>query len=485
MSVRHKRLLWLWGELLAALFCLWFLPLTMRERGLSVLLVAGVALAGLWLAGRRSREQQVEEVSLHGLPDTPYRLPVVLVCGDTGDWPGDSPVYRTAQGCWLKVPEVELQQTVRQLLWLRPELVSQLAVMACVAPQQHEDRDTFTGRLLTLRWQMVQVRRDTRRQVPLLLTSYLAARDVTSPLWQSVMANDGIQVWQEDAVPVSASTWLLQEADPSRLRTQILFSAHARFVSESVLPVLAGNNPDMPAVGPAAVLYHHFRGPIKHGKHSLWQQFLICHTTLNVVTGWTPDDCVSSGCMTLPDFILPFLPQGGGSTPHKRMLRRTFCLFTFAVLVALGCSGWNNRQLLHRLSFDISQYQHIAMSDYLPKAKAVNLNGWHQGMMQLQQLADRLNGLDEKHGKYMTVSELKSQVFGITRAFGRSVPVEEQLRQLALNPQGQPLPAAQQSQTEMSLNALLNRYGLIVLSPALADNVRNARKPEVRKATPL
>lgn len=116
---------------------------------------------------------------------------------------------------------------------------------------------------------------------------------------------------------------------------------------------------------------------------------------------------------------------------------------------------------------------------------ADNLNGWHQGMTQLQQLADRLNGLDEQHGKYMTVSELKSQVFSITQAFNRSVPVEEQLRQLALNPQGQPLPAAQQSQTEMSLNALLNRYGLIVLSTAPADNVRHARKPEVRKATPL
>ena len=116
---------------------------------------------------------------------------------------------------------------------------------------------------------------------------------------------------------------------------------------------------------------------------------------------------------------------------------------------------------------------------------ADNLNGWHHGMTQLQQLADRLNGLDEKHGKYMTVSELKSQVFDITRAFGRSVPVEEQLRQLALNPQGQALPAAQQSQTEMSLNGLLNRYGLIVLSPASADNVRNAGKPEARKAPPL
>jgi hypothetical protein len=37
-----------------------------------------------------------------------------------------------------------------------------------------------------------------------------------------------------------------------------------------------------------------------------------------------------------------------------------------------------------------------------------SLNGWHQGMTQLEQLAKRLNALDEQRGKYMTVSELKS-----------------------------------------------------------------------------
>ena len=40
-----------------------------------------------------------------------------------------------------------------------------------------------------------------------------------------------------------------------------------------------------------------------------------------------------------------------------------------------------------------------------------NLNGWHQGMMTLQKLSERLNGLDENKGKYMTVSELKSVVY--------------------------------------------------------------------------
>jgi len=384
MSTRHQQLLWLWGGLLAVLLCLLFLPLTAGQRGLALLLTVAVMLAGLWLARRRTGEPLAEEACLHGLPNAPYRLPVVLVCGDTGDWPGESPVYRTAQGCWLRVAEAALQQTVRELLWLRPELVPQLAVMACVAPQLHDSRDRLTERLLTLRWQLAQIRRDTHRQVPLLLTSRIAAHDVASPIWQSVRVDHGIQVWQEDRVPVSASVWMSQEAALDRLHAQILFSAHARFVSETVMPALVGNNPDMPAARPAVVLYHHVRGQREQRECSLWQQFLVSHTTLKVVTGWTPGNDTGTGGLALPDFILPLLPQGDGSTPRKQMLRLAFCLFTLALLTALCSSGWNNRQLLHRLSFDISQYQRIAMHDASSKAKAVTtlradaafLNGW-------------------------------------------------------------------------------------------------------------
>lgn len=113
------------------------------------------------------------------------------------------------------------------------------------------------------------------------------------------------------------------------------------------------------------------------------------------------------------------------------------------------------------------QWQQQLNATALP---AENLNGWHQGMEQLQQLSDKLNALDERKGRYLTGSELKTMVYDITRSFNRAVPVEEQLRQLAQTPQGQPLPAAQQSQTEMSLNALLNLYALTVTRPA-RDNV--------------
>lgn len=90
-----------------------------------------------------------------------------------------------------------------------------------------------------------------------------------------------------------------------------------------------------------------------------------------------------------------------------------------------------------------------------------NLNGWHQGMMQLQQLTDSLNALDERKGRYLTGSELKTRVFAITQSFSGAVPVEEQLRLLAQIPPGQP-PVALQSQTEIALKQLTARYALIV-----------------------
>jgi type VI secretion system protein VasL len=89
------------------------------------------------------------------------------------------------------------------------------------------------------------------------------------------------------------------------------------------------------------------------------------------------------------------------------------------------------------------------------------MSGWHQGMTKLQQLSDRLNGLDEQRGKYMTVSELKSVVFTTLQSFNRAIPAEEQLRILAQTPAGQPLPVATQAEVEMHLKQLIARYALL------------------------
>ncbi|NAV64517.1 hypothetical protein FGF94_23945, partial [Salmonella sp. zj-f54] len=72
-----------------------------------------------------------------------------------------------------------------------------------------------------------------------------------------------------------------------------------------------------------------------------------------------------------------------------------------------------------------------------------------------------LNGLDEKKGKYMTVSELKSFVFTTLQSFNGAIPAEEQLRILANTPAGQSLPVAAKAEMEMHLKQLIARYALL------------------------
>ncbi|HDU6242111.1 TPA: OmpA family protein, partial [Klebsiella aerogenes] len=113
MSAGYPRLLWLWGGLLAVLMILLFLPLSTGGRVLAVGLTAAGVAAGLVYVGRQQRERPADADWLVELPSAPYRLPIVLVCGDTADWPGEGAVYRTAQGCWLRVATAALQQTAR------------------------------------------------------------------------------------------------------------------------------------------------------------------------------------------------------------------------------------------------------------------------------------------------------------------------------------------------------------------------------------
>lgn len=98
----------------------------------------------------------------------------------------------------------------------------------------------------------------------------------------------------------------------------------------------------------------------------------------------------------------------------------------------------------------VQQWQQQLVAGALP---VESLNGWHQGMTELQQLADRLNALDEKRGKYLTVSELKSAVFNMMTSFRQTIPAEEQLRAIHLQEGGSPGLKQQIQQVEQHLRA--------------------------------
>lgn len=93
---------------------------------------------------------------------------------------------------------------------------------------------------------------------------------------------------------------------------------------------------------------------------------------------------------------------------------------------------------------------------------ADKMQGWQQGMEQLNTLSQRLNGLDEKRGKYLTVSELKTAVYNMTQAFNETVPLEEELRVLLQSDDD--ATQNQLTQAEMHLKQLIASYQEIVTS---------------------
>ena len=140
---------------------------------------------------------------------------------------------------------------------------------------------------------------------------------------------------------------------------------------QHVQAVFTDENPDVPVITPVAVLWG--MGPILAGSlaSSAWTAWLSRHTAMQQVVGWHPVGTDSTVISPLPDFVLPLLPEGRGLTPRDRTFRCALSIFTLAAVAALLSSGWNNRQLLQRVSFDIARYDGIPMKDLGPKGDAV------------------------------------------------------------------------------------------------------------------
>lgn len=370
MSPAQQRGIALWAALLSAVVCLGFLPVSRLVSVLVMLAMIGLIIAFWYIASRRAEP----DVTLHldDLPEATYRQPVVLVCGDLPlTWPQSSPVLTVTQGCWIRVEDhQDLEQVARQVLWLRPDWGRQLSVMVSVCPQKHADSERLTSRLLALRWQISQLRKETGHSVPLVLNGQVGSAMTNDMLWQAAIAGEGMRVWRESSAPSSIAAWVTTGGSPA-MQQQVLMNSLMGWFHKHVKAVFMDENPDVPVIAPVAVLWS--MGPILAGSlaTSVWTAWLSRHTAMQRVTGWQPVGTDSTVISPFPDFILPLLPEGSGLTSQARTWRCVLSLFTLAAIAALLSSGWNNRQLLHRVSFDIARYDSISMDNYDQKASAV------------------------------------------------------------------------------------------------------------------
>lgn len=370
MSPAQQRGLALWAALLSTVVCLGFLPVSRLASVLVLLTILGLIMAFWYVTSRRVHHDVT--LRLDDLPEATYRQPVVLVCGDLPlAWPHPSPVLTVTQGCWIRVEgHQDLDLAARQVLWLRPDWGRQLSVMISVCPQKHTDSEYLTSRLLTLRWQISQLRKETGHSVPLVLNGQVGNAMMNDMLWQAATPGEEVRVWRESSAPNSIAAWVTTGGTPA-MQQQVLMNSLMSWFHQHVKAVFMDENSDIPVIAPTVVLWG--MGPVMAGSlaSSAWTAWLSRHTAMQQVAGWQPVGTDSTVISLFPDFILSMLPQGQGLTPWSQTLRCALGIFTLATIAALLSSGWNNHQLLQRMSFDIARYDRIPMNDFGPKADAV------------------------------------------------------------------------------------------------------------------
>ncbi|HGX8554359.1 TPA: VasL domain-containing protein [Escherichia coli] len=90
-----------------------------------------------------------------------------------------------------------------------------------------------------------------------------------------------------------------------------------------------------------------------------------------------------------------------------------------------------------------------------------NLGQGEQTERPLQRLSAQLDALDERKGRYLTGSELKTAVYGIRQSL-KEPPLEELLRQLEEQKQTGEVSPTLLTQIDTRLNQLLNRYVILL-----------------------
>ncbi len=409
----------LWAALLVAVVCLVFLPTSLLAAMLLMLSLWGLIIAAFY-TGRQQLKPQAG-IHLAGLPAAGYRQPVVLVCGDLPQiWPIKTPVILTDSGCWIRVYEhQELEQVVGQVLWLRPDWGEQLSIMVSVCPQHYADSASLNRHLLRLRWQISHLRSETCWQFPVILSNMVASSMVNDMLWQAAVSQRDICVWREDKSVSSVSSWLAA-GGAIALQQQIMMNTLMSWCRDSISAVFLNDDPDIPRVAPAAILWG--IAPSQSGvlRTSVWTEWLQQHTAIKHGSGWQPANDKKPLGLRTPDFILAQLPKRLGLSTVQRIWRKGLLLFTLAGGLALGCSGWNNSQLLAMVHANIYYYNSVKTPNHRMKGDVLrvlraNINqiddwtqhgvplclslGLYQGKYLHQPLLEALNGSEPLHGR--------------------------------------------------------------------------------------
>ncbi len=371
MSCVLKRALWLLAGVLAALLCLFFLPLGNVSIALWLAAILIVTVIAWWRVGRATPEMSHQAGVcrlLAALPAASWRQPVVLTCGDSvATLFAEGPVRCTPQGCFICVSQQnEMSALVAAIIAARPDWSRQISVLLTLFPEQQRDQAVMTAKIREFRYQVGRVAQLTACHTPVLIAGYLDG-DI-SPWFELQADSSTMTVWGEEHAAVGMNIWLTEgdaRQRATRLQQAIAAAAWQRWMVENILnecrsPELVSR--PCPPIAMALTFL-----PQTPQENNLWTKWLIDRTTLPRISHSIAE---AVNVSPFPDAMLRLLPHHVGHTPHRRAVIWGIGLLSGFACLALASSAWNNLRLLRQIRSDLQHYQIVDVKDNGAKVQA-------------------------------------------------------------------------------------------------------------------
>ena len=359
------------GLALWLLWGFWLLDLGLSVL-LSVLLIALAAVlssANYQLYQQRQKAQPAFDEQL--LPGQGFQGTLVLVCGLEQPL-ADS--YRELQAGWyLSVADNEsFLQTVHWLAEQRPELLSRVAIMLPVLPEQLTDQDALLESVFAWRRAIAQASRYMAYQPEMWCVLYLnplhsaqpAVAQSKAPLWFSAKTEQAIQVAEGHTSLGTLDGWLDRHAHETYPLPLMVNLEHAlQWLQYTYLPLWQLPQAGTPALSLQAVAVHF--APVLALPNNLWQAYLAQRTGLVSTVHVT-----AAAVLPFPAILLSRKVSRLSLTVMEKTAAQFAGIVAVFLLLAMLASFNHNQRLIQHAQNDLVLFRGLSGEPVEPKLAA-------------------------------------------------------------------------------------------------------------------
>lgn len=353
-----------------AVLILWgFLRLNISiSIALTCIIILWVTSGCIYLLWHRHSRSQLDNASGWSLPEAGFDGMLVLLCGDsrllfsTTAQASEQPEPRKIrQGWYLATPEPEdFMQAIKWIAAVAPDRLSQLSIVLCIAPEQHNDEAKFRAVIHLWRRRINESRRWLPAAPPILLCAYLNPLSTTMPCSGQWFVHESalnsrqqsiIRVQSADGSGIDIAAW--QQLQSGGIGQILWLNTLTDWLNTVVIDELLQTQQSTPVINVTAVAINF--SSLQSVENNLWQHRLTDKTTLSISAR-----TFKSNGLPFPDCLLPMLRQPAVLSPMQRFILTSGGIVALALMAMMLASYANNKKFIHAISDDLRVYKHLS-----------------------------------------------------------------------------------------------------------------------------